>query len=106
MRELDIPEGVDQDPDATEMVRFWIAGGRPHVALLLGMYADAEDSGVDELTAWGYILSDIAQHVANGLAQNHGEDFEASVRTLAECFREAIAERAPSLEEGYLDDDA
>lgn len=103
MRELEIPDGVDQDSTATEMVRFWLANDEPHVMLLLGMYEDAEDCEVDELWAWGNILSDIAQHIANGLEQSHGWNFNESVRKLSKYFAEAIAERAPGLDGGYTD---
>jgi len=101
MRELQIPTGVDGDEQATEMIRFWIANGEPNVTLLLGMYEDADDSDVDELVAWGNILSDIAQHVANGLEQSHGWNFTESAKRLTEHFHEAMRERAPGLEGGY-----
>ncbi|QDT00839.1 DUF5076 domain-containing protein [Adhaeretor mobilis] len=51
MRELPIPEGVNQDDDATELLRFWLANGKPNVTLLLGMYEDAVECDVDELWA-------------------------------------------------------
>jgi hypothetical protein len=105
MRELQIPDGVVGDDDATEMVRLWLAHGRPHVTLLLGMYEDAEDSDVDELWAWGNLLSDIAQHVANGLEESHGWDFTTSTRKLVQHFAAAMVVRAPGLEGGYPDSD-
>jgi hypothetical protein len=103
MRELRIPDGVEGDDDATEMVRFWLAHDKPHVSLLLGMYEDAEDCEVDELFAWGNILSDIAQHVANGMEKSHGWDFAESVKKIAAYFYQAMAERAPGLEGEYPD---
>ena len=104
MRELRVPDGIKGDENATEMVRFWIANGEPNLTLLLGMYEDGEDCDVDELWAWGNILSDIAQHVANGLEQSHGWDFTTSVRKLTEYFNAAMAERAPGIEGGYPED--
>src|SRR5690554_849737 len=60
------------------------------------MYEDSEDEGAaDELWAWGNILSDIAQHVANGLSQSHGYDFDESVALLSRYFISAMKERAP-----------
>ena len=52
----------------------------------------------------GNILSDIAQHVANGLEKSHGWDFTESVRKLVTIFNKAMANRAPGLEGDYLCD--
>lgn len=105
MRELDIPDGVEEDPSATEMIRFWLANGQPNVSLLLGMYEDSDDeNAANELWAWGNILSDIAQHVANGMSQSHEYEFDESVALLTKYFINAMKERAPGLEGKYLDD--
>jgi hypothetical protein len=98
MRELQIPSGVEGDHRATEMVRYWLANDEPHVTLLLGMYADARDCDVDELWAWGHILRDIAQHVANGLQKSHGWDFDESSNKILKHFTDAMKERASGLE--------
>lgn len=104
MRELVRPKDIDGDEHATEMVRFWIAHGKPHISLLIGMYEDAKDeNSVDELWAWGNILSDIAQHVANGLSQSHGYDFDESIKLLSRHFISAMKTRAPGLEGEYID---
>lgn len=104
MRELQIPTGVDSDDRATEMVRYWLANDEPRVTLLLGMYEDARDCDVDELWAWGHILRDIAQHVANGLQKSHGWDFDESSKTIMKHFVEAMKERSPGLEGGFPSD--
>src|SRR5262245_54718921 len=101
MRELQIPDGIESDENATEMIRFWLANGEPHLTLLLGMYEDAEDCEVDELFARGNILSDIAQHVAKGMEKRHGWDYTESVKGIAAHFQEAVRERAPGLEGDY-----
>ncbi|SRR5258708_36009412 len=103
MRELRIPFGVEGDDRATEMIRFWLAHDKPHMTLLLGMYEDADDCEVDELFAWGSILSDIAQHVANGLEKSHGWDFTESKKKIAAYFNQAITDRPPELEGEYPD---
>jgi hypothetical protein len=98
MRELERPKGVDSDADATEMVRYWLANDEPHVKLLIGMYQDAEDCDVDELYAWGHILRDIAQHVANGLKKSYGWDFNESCDRVAQHFNEAMKNRSGKLD--------
>ncbi|MFA0811033.1 DUF5076 domain-containing protein [Microbulbifer epialgicus] len=106
MRELEVPSTIEGDENATEMVRFWLAHGEPHLALLLGMYedADTDEEVPDELWAWGNILSDIAQHIANGMSQSHGYDFDESVELLTKHFFSAMKERAPGLEGKYIED--
>jgi hypothetical protein len=105
MRELPRPDGIAGDEEATEMIRYWIAHHEHHLSLNLGMYEDAEECAVNELYAWGNILADIAQHVANGLQQSHGWHFNESAKKLASHFIDAMATRAPGLEGKYLDDD-
>lgn len=104
MRELLRPTGIVGHEDATEMIRFWLANGEPHLSLLLGMYEDAEDCDVDELWAWGNILADIAQHVANGLEQSHGYEFDHSIRSLTQHFLKAMSKRVPGMVGEYVDD--
>ena len=101
MNELQKPTGIENDDRAQEMIRFWLANNAPHVTLHLGMWEDAEDSDVDELFAWGNLLSDIAQHIANGFEQSHGWGFEESMKKLIDYFIECTNERAPGLE-GYF----
>ena len=103
MRELPIPPENDGDEEATEMARVWLGNGSCNVSLLLGMYEDAEDCDVDELWAWGNILSDIAQHIANGFSQSHGWDKTETMSKLRQSFNEAIKERAPGLEGQYFE---
>lgn len=104
MRELIIPSENEGNENATEMARVWLGNGSCNVSLLLGMYEDAEDSDVDELWAWGNILSDIAQHIANGLKQSHGWDETETMSKLRTHFNAAIKERAPNLQGSYVNE--
>jgi hypothetical protein len=104
MRELVIPAENEGDENATEVARVWLGNGTCNISLLLGMYADAEDSVDDELYAWGNILSDIAQHIANGMKQSHGWDETETMRALRTHFNEAIKSRAPGLVGTYVDE--
>jgi len=97
MRELTIPVENDGDDNAVEMARVWLGNGRCNVSLLLGMYEDAEDCDEDELEVWGNILSDIAQHIANGFKQSHDWDEVDTMARLRRSFNAAIKERAPGL---------
>ena len=77
-RELPIPPETKGDDRATEMIRVWLAHNDLHVSLNLGMWKDAEDSEVDERDAWGFLLSDLTRHIANGMMQQYGWDYDAT----------------------------
>lgn len=102
MRELTKPDSIEGDDRATELIRYWLAHDDHHLSLLLGMWQDAEDCDVDELYAWGNVLSDIAQHIANGLEKSHGWVYEKTMDQLIRHFVNCAKERAPGLEGDYL----
>ncbi|WP_407136580.1 DUF5076 domain-containing protein [Xanthomonas protegens] len=60
---------MDGDPGVAEMIRVRLAHDDVHVSLLLGMWADAEDCDLDKREARGNLLTDVAQHIANGMTQ-------------------------------------
>ena len=64
--ELIIPPAVLSDPRAVEMARIWAAHGEQHVSLNAGLWEDP--------AAWGIMLVDLARHVSNYYAQEHGHD--------------------------------
>ena len=74
------------------------------LSLFLGMYEDAEDAEEDELEVWGDILSDIAQHIANGFKKSHGWDEVETMAQLRKHFNQAIKERAPGLQGRFLNE--
>jgi len=59
---------------------------------------------VDKLEVWGNMLSDIAQHIANGFKQSHGWNEVETMAHLRKHFNKAIKERAPGLEGYFLND--
>jgi len=58
--ELELPDGVVGADQAVEVLRAWVADGALHVIF------DPE-SFRDEVSEWGRLLSDVAQHVANAV---------------------------------------
>ena len=83
MEELKIPEGIEGDPNAMEMIRVWIANKDIHVSMLLGMWETAANFDIDEREAWGELLADLIRHIANGLKQSHDYNAHASERRIA-----------------------
>lgn len=90
IRSLATPLEIDGDPNATEVVRIWLAHDDVHLTLLLGMWADAEDSDVDECEAWGNLLADVALHVAHGMARSHAWERKDTLNKIRRAFFENL----------------
>lgn len=58
--ELELPDGVVDADQAVEVLRAWVADGALHVIF------DPETFR-DDVSEWGRLLSDVAQHVANAV---------------------------------------
>jgi hypothetical protein len=73
---LPIPPAASRDPRSLEVLRVWIANGEQHVGLAFGMWEDP--------AAWGLLLADLAQHIAEAHAQQDPtidpEDFLEQLR--------------------------
>lgn len=104
VRELDRPTGIEGDDRAAEMIRVWIANNALHVTLMLGMWEDAEDSAVDECDAWGTLLADLTRHIANGMMQSHGWDYDQTRNRIREAFLDRFESKETSVEGGYPED--
>ncbi len=83
MEELKIPEGIEDDPNATEVIRVWIGNKDIQVSMLLGMWEEASKGELDEREAWGELLADLVRHIANGLTQSHDYNKDASEQRIA-----------------------
>ncbi len=82
--ELLIPPAALNDPNATELIRVWAAGGRQHVSLAAGAWEDP--------AVWGIVLADLVRHAAEAYRQTKGFDPEKTaerIKTLldAEWFK-------------------
>ena len=104
MRELTKPTGIEGDGEATEMMRIWLAHQDLHISLLLGMWADAEDSDVDERAAWGELLSDTIKHIANGLHQSHGMDKIETATAIRDALLANLSRSDGVVSGTYIDD--
>ena len=65
-RELDIPEMAKRTLESKEILRVWIAEEAQHVSLRVGIWEDP--------AAWGIMLSDLINHVANAYSQDGNLD--------------------------------
>lgn len=104
MRPLQVPSEIEGDERATEMIRVWLANNQLCVSLRLGMWQDAEDSGIDERAAWGELLADLTRHIANGMMQSHGWDYDSTRDSIRAAFLKNYDEKAGDIEGDYSED--
>ena len=100
MNERPIPEAALQDPNSVEMLRVWIAGGKLHCSLKVGMYRDG--MGIEEEIAWGTILADAARHIANALQDGDCQPQANSLAKIASTFSREVSEPSSELNGGFV----
>lgn len=64
--QLHVPDVAKHDPKSFELLRVWVANKGQHVSLRTGVWKDP--------AAWGVMLSDLMQHIANSYHQDQGLD--------------------------------
>ena len=64
MKTLVVPPAAQRDEKAVQLLSAWAAERGLHCTMNIGMW---HDSGRDEPTAWGILLSGVARHIVNGL---------------------------------------
>src|SRR5262245_58577483 len=82
-RELPIPPEASDGQKATEVVRAWIVDRHLVCSLLPGAFEDPQ--------GWGVLLADLANHIADGLAEARGMNREVVLRAIALGFGAEMA---------------
>ena len=98
MRELNRPPQIAGDDKATEMIRVWLAHNDLHVTMLLGMWQDAPDAGVDERDAWGELLADLTRHIANGMMKEYGWDYDSTRDRIRAAFLKKFEDKSQTIQ--------
>jgi hypothetical protein len=106
MRELERPPATAEDEDATEMIRAWIANGDLHVSMRLAMWQQLENPQIDERDAWGELLADLTRHIANGLMQEYGWDYDATRDRIRTSFLKWYDDKSAHTEGAFPDEQA
>lgn len=76
---LDAPPMSHEDPGAVELVRFWVT---PDMATQVSLR-----TAFDDPNAWGILLVDLANHVADAYARE-GEDRDRVLARIKDAFDE------------------
>jgi hypothetical protein len=65
------------------------------------MWQDAEDSEVDEREAWGFLLADLTRHIANGMMQQYGWDYDATRDRMRLSFLQNFDDKTGNVEGNF-----
>ena len=82
-RELMIPPATENDPKAYEILRVWGAHGSQHVTIAWDLW--------DDPAAWGIMLADLANHVANAFQQEKGNPKAETLEKIRSLFNQELA---------------
>ena len=88
--ELVIPPAAIADERSVEMLRVWIAKQGLHCSINIGQWQQLQ--GVEEDLAWGKVLADVIQHIANALHENQGIEPQETIRCLFRALEQELAE--------------
>ena len=80
---LPVPYSAAQDPNSFELLRIWIANKDQRVSLRSSVWKDP--------AAWGIMLSDLIQHIANSYEQSDGLDRMKVVQRIKEDLAAEIS---------------
>jgi len=83
MKALDLPDGIETDPNAKELLRLWAANKKLNVSINVGCFTN---NGKDEATAWGIVLSDLTRHVGRALSQQYQANEEQVIAKVRDVY--------------------
>jgi hypothetical protein len=88
MDALSAPPAALSDKNSVELIRVWIAERGLHCAMKIGMYA--EEGADREIAAWGVILADLTQHIADALSADGFGNRADLHEALIEAFNQEV----------------
>ena len=85
IEELELPDGVHDAESALEVIRAWIADGGLHVIFNPETFAH-------DVSEWGRLLSDIAQHIAHAVELDGQMGRDEALAVMGEAFKLGVGE--------------
>lgn len=78
MKELPVPQNVQNDKKAIEILRVWITNNSQQVSLSAGIW--------DDPAAWGIMMVDLARHIANAYERTTTRQKDDVLKRIREGF--------------------
>lgn len=83
IEELELPDGVHDAETALEVLRAWIADGGLHVIFNPETFSH-------DVSEWGRLMSDVAQHIANAVELDGQMSREEALAMMAAAFTRGL----------------
>lgn len=98
MKTLVVPPAAQRDEKAVQLLSAWAAERGLHCTMNIGMW---HDSGRDEPTAWGILLSDVARHIVNALQEQYGLDPSDTLADIRQAFDRELGDPTSNVEGAF-----
>jgi hypothetical protein len=90
MDAMSIPPAAVRDENSVEIIRVWIAERKLYSIIRIGRYAH---EGPDkEIAAWGVILADLTQHIADALSSKGFGARDDLFVALVEAYEQEVSD--------------
>lgn len=93
--ELGIPPNVEQDPNALEILRAWLANKSLICAVqpqAFSAHTAITGSPAPGAAAWGIVLADVARHVTGAMYELHDKEHSETIAEILRVFNEELTE--------------
>ncbi|MFN3869813.1 MAG: DUF5076 domain-containing protein [Hyphomicrobiaceae bacterium] len=95
LHELELPDGVHDARRADEILRAWVADGSLHVIFNPETFSH-------DVSEWGRMLGDIAQHIATAVELDGQMPREQALALIAEAFARGVTDASAPGHSGHI----
>ena len=95
LHELELPDGVHDAKRADEILRAWVADGGLHVVFNPETFSH-------DVSEWGRMLGDIAQHIASAVELDGQMPKEQALALIAEALARGVSNTAAPSRSGHI----
>jgi len=95
MRPLPHPPNAEGDDESVEVLRAWVVDGGLEISINPSHWANQADQ-------WGRLLADAAEHMADGIAQEHGGDRSKIYKAICVSLLHSLENPSPDRSGEFL----
>ena len=95
LHELELPDGVHDAESADEILRAWVADGGLHVIFNPETFSH-------DVSEWGRMLADIAQHIATAVELDGQMPKEQALALIAEAVARGVSDASAPARIGQI----